>query len=486
MKITQLATIVVGLAAGGAVYSSQPNIVFLLADDMGYGDLACYGHPVIKSPNLDRLAKQGVRLTDCYAASPNCSPARTGILTGRSPYRVGMYDFARFKPLHIPEDELTMAEVLRDADYQTMFAGKWHCSGDFANQPNPGRHGFGHWFAHPKNFGQDPDGFFRNGEKLPKQEGWMSEIVVNEAMEFISKRDKSKPFMTMLWFSEPHTPVVAAEEFIAPYRGEEVRKAAKGIKHGGPQVRHNPDEKHRATYYGIVSMLDHHIGRLLVHLKETGLENDTIVVFTSDNGPEHRPKTSFGTPGDLRGAKGHIHEGGYRVPGIIRWPGRIKAGTVSAEPVNGTDFLPSLAAAVGAQPKYPKKIDGANVFPALTDGEPVNRATPMMWWLWHARGAKEVSMRIGNYKMLANMLPQQAISINDARQPQGMSIMDFIKKSELGNFTMYNLDKDLSETTELSKSEPQRYESMKRRMVELHAEIRAEGPVYELRSGRKK
>ncbi len=466
--------------------ATQPNIVFLLADDMGYGDLACYGHPVIKSPNLDGLAKQGVRLTDCYAASPNCSPARTGILTGRSPYRVGMYDFARFKPLHIPRDELTMAEVLRDAGYQTMFAGKWHCSGDFGKQPNPGDHGFDHWFAHPKNFGHNPAGFYRNGKELPKQEGWMSEIVVNEAMDFISKRDRSRPFMTMLWFSEPHVPVVAAEEFIAPYRGEEIRKAAKGIKHGGPQVLHNPDEKHRATYYGIVSMLDHHIGRLLKHLKKAGLEDNTIVVFTSDNGPEHRPKTSFGTPGDLRGAKGHMHEGGYRVPGIVRWPGKIEAGTVSSEPVNGTDFLPSLAAAVGAKPDYPKKIDGANVFPALAEGKPVDRATPMMWWLWHARGAKEVSMRIGNYKMLANMLPQQEISNNDAKQPKGMPIMDFIKQSELGNFTMYNLVEDMSETTELSKAEPQRYESMKRRMIELHAEIRAEGPVYPLGAGKKK
>ena len=486
MRISLVAIVIAWLTSGGALYSRQPNIVFLLADDLGYGDLACYGHPVIKSPNLDRLAKQGVRLTDCYAASPNCSPARTGILTGRSPYRVGMYDFARFRPLHIPEGELTIAEVLRDAGYETMFAGKWHCSGDFKNQPGPGDHGFQHWFAHPKNFGHNPAGFVRNGADLPKQQGWMSEIVVNEAMNFIAERDKSKPFMAMLWFSEPHMPVVAAEEFIEPYRGGEIRKAAEGIKYGGPQVRHNPDEKNRATYYGIVSMLDHHIGRLLERLKAFGLEDNTIVIFTSDNGPEHRPKTSFGTPGDLRGAKGHMHEGGYRVPGIIRWPGKIKAGTASAEPVNGTDFLPSLAAAAYATPTYPKKLDGANVFPALIGSQSVERETPMMWWLWHARGSKEVSMRIGSYKMLANMLPQQEVSNNDARQPQGMSIMDFIKKSKLGNFTMYNLGEDISETVELSTREPQRYESMKRRMIELHAEIRSEGPVYDLRSGKRK
>lgn len=471
---------------GSSPGSEKPNIVFLLADDMGYGDLACYGHPIIKSPNLDELAKGGVRLTDCYSASPNCSPSRTGILTGRSPYRVGMYDFARFKPLHIPRSELTVAEVVRSAGYQTMFAGKWHCSGDFPNQPNPGDHGFDHWLANPKNFGQDPAGFYRNGRRLEKMKGWMSEIVVDEAIDFLGKRDKSKPFMTMLWFSEPHTPVVAAEEFKQPYRNPETLEAAKSIRYGGPQVIRKPKESNRAAYYGCVTMLDHHIGRLLKYLKREGLDENTLVIFTSDNGPEHRPATSFGTPDQLRGAKGHMHEGGYRVPGIIRWPGRIKAGSTSAEPVNGTDFLPSIAAVVGAKPDYPNKIDGINVFPALTDGQPLSRETPMLWWLYHARGAKEVSMRVGDYKILANMLPQTDISINDARAPNGVSLMDFIKESELGNFTLYNLREDPSETKELSKVEPEKLSSLRQQLIELHAEIREEGPYYELKSNRKK
>ena len=466
--------------------SEKPNVVFLLADDMGWGDLGCYGHPVIKSPNLDQLAAEGTLLTDCYSASPNCSPARTAILTGRSPYRVGMYDFARFKPMHIPESELTVAEVLRDAGYQTMFGGKWHCSGNFENQPNPGDHGFQHWYAHPKNFGHNPDGFYRNGKKLPKQEGWMSEIVIDEAIDFIKKADKDKPFLTMLWFSEPHTPVVAAEEFIAPYRNEETVKAAQSIKYGGPQVKRKPDEKKRATYYGIVTMLDHHIGRLLKHLKENDLEENTLIIFTSDNGPEHRPNSSFGTPGMLRGAKGHMHEGGYRVPGIVKWPGKTIDGSTCPEPVNGTDFLPTLAAVAGVKPDYPNKIDGANVLQSLIDETPAKRETPMLWWLYHARGGKEISMRDGDYKMLANMLPQRAIGINDSSPPEGVNIMDFIKKSDLGNFTLYNLRRDPSEASELSTSEPDKFQSMKDKMIALHAEIRAEGPVYELGSGKKK
>lgn len=469
-----------GVLCGSSQAGDQPNIVFLLADDMGYGDLGCYGHPVIRSPHLDRLAREGVRLTDCYAASPNCSPSRTAILTGRSPYRVGMYDFARFKPMHIPTSELTVAEVVRSAGYQTMFAGKWHCSGDFENQPNPGDHGFDHWLANPKNFGRNPNGFYRNGKKLPALSGWMSEIVVNEAIGFLDRRDKSKPFMTMLWFSEPHVPVMAAEEFIKPYQIPETVAATRSIRYGGPQVIRKPKEANRATYYGCVTMLDHHIGRLLTYLKEQGLEQDTIVIFTSDNGPEHRPNTSFGTPGNLRGAKGHMHEGGYRVPGIIRWPGRIPAGTVASLPVNGTDYLPTIAAVVGARPDYPHKLDGVNVLPGLTGAGTVARETPMLWWLYHARGGKEVSMRVGDYKILANMLPQPEISIQDAKPPAGVSLMDFIKQSELGNFTLYNLRKDPSETTELSAREPEKLSLLRQQMIELHAEIRAEGPYYEL------
>ena len=159
--------------ASSSTWATKPNVIFLLADDMGYGDLGCFGSPVIKSPNLDRLAREGMKLNQCYAASPNCSPARTGILTGRHPYRVGMYDFARFKPLHIPVDETTVAEQLKSVGYATMFAGKWHCSGDFESgeQPYPGDHGFDHWLANKGNFGKDPDDFLRNGMPAGQIEG---------------------------------------------------------------------------------------------------------------------------------------------------------------------------------------------------------------------------------------------------------------------------------------------------------------------------
>ena len=470
---------------------TKPNIVFLLADDMGYGDLGCFGSPVIKSPNLDKLARQGMKLNQCYAASPNCSPARTGILTGRSPYRVGMYDFARFKALHIPVEETTIAEQLKRAGYGTMFAGKWHCSGDFSSgrQPDPGDHGFDHWLANASNFGKDPDTFSRNGNPAGELKGWMSELVVDETIDWLENHEMETPFFTCLWFSEPHTPVLAADEFRKLYPAEEISSHVESLAtSGGPQVIRRRQLKDPDLYFGCVSMLDHHIGRLMAYLEEKQLAENTIVIFTSDNGPEHRTSTAFGSSGQLRGAKGHVHDGGIRVPGIIRWPGKIKAGTVIEEPINGTDWLPTLSAVSGVDLPSERVIDGTNVLHALgvSGHRPAQRERPMMWWLWHARGGFEVAMRDGNYKMLATMLPQaDAGNISDARQPSDWTIMRFIKEAELGRFEMFDLAKDPSETTNLASVDPERFKQLRKRMIELHDEIRAEGPEYELNLGKK-
>jgi len=471
-------------SAWSADSPSRPNIVFLLADDMGFGDLACFGSPVIQSPNIDKLAAQGMKLNQCYAASSNCSPSRAGILTGRSPYRVGMYDFARFKPLHIPIEETTVAELLKRAGYQTFFAGKWHCSGDFnsGEQPYPGDHGFDHWFANATNFGKDPKSFLRNGEPAGTVEGWMSEIVVNEAMTWLDERDADQPFLAFLWFSEPHTPVIAADEFRALYPEDEIAPHLEKLAiSGGPQVKRRDTLENPDAYFGCISMLDHHIGRLMDYLDANGLSENTIVVFTADNGPEHRTPTAFGSSGPFRGAKGHMHEGGIHVPGIVRWPGKIEAGSTSEIPVNGTDWLPTFCAAAAVELPTDRVLDGANVFPALLDGKPVKRERPMMWWLWHARGGFEVAMRDGDYKILATMLPQaDPGNIADARQPPDWSIMQFIKQADLGRFELFNLSDDPAESVNLAATQPERLERLKKRMIALHAEIRAEGPEYQL------
>lgn len=259
-------------------------------------------------------------------------------------------------------------------------------------------------------------------------------------------------------------------------------RKTKKLNFGGLQVRRGrADDARQHMYYGCVSMLDHHIGRLMNKLDALGLRENTIVVFTSDNGPEHRTTTPFGSVGPLRGAKGHMHDGGIRVPGIVRWPGRVKPGSTSAVPVNGTDYLPTFCALAGAKVPGDRPIDGANVLPAWTGEGAVTRTTPMMWWLWHARGGKEVAMRIGNYKLLAHMTPQRVPgAIRDAQQPQGWSVMKFIKEAELAGFEMYDVANDPAETDELSKTDPERFAKLKARMIALHREIRDEGPVLQL------
>lgn len=462
----------------------QPNIIFLLADDMGYGDLGSFGSKIIQSPNLDRMASEGMKLTQCYAASPNCSPARTGMLTGRTPYRVGMYDFARFETLHVPTDETTVAEKLKTAGYQTMFAGKWHLSGDYysGKQPYPGDHGFDHWLANASNFGKDAKGFLRNGKPVEQVEGWMSEVVVNETMDWLDQRDEDKPFYANLWFSEPHTPVLAADEFRALYPKEKIASHLEYLKtSGGPTVKRRDVLKDADLYFGCVTMLDHHIGRLLKYLDEKGLTENTLIVFTSDNGPEHRTPTAFGSSANLSGAKGHMHEGGIRVPGIVRWPGQVEAGSVNDEPINGTDWLPTFCAAAGIDPTSEKPLDGTNTLPALVDQKELDREVPLFWWLWHARGGFETAMRIGNYKLLATMVPQKDPgNINDAVHPEGWSILQFIKQAELSRFTLYNLEKDPAEQNNLAATQPKRFERLKNRMVALYEEIQAEGPAIDM------
>ena len=264
----------------------------------------------------------------------------------------------------------------------------------------------------------------------------MSELVVNEAINWIDDRDESEPFFACLWFSEPHTPVHAADEFRSLYPAETMAHHLEMLaKSGGPQVVRRQNLKDPDLYFGCISMLDHHIGRLLNYLDEQDLSENTLVVFTSDNGPEHRTGTAFGSSGHLRGAKGHIHDGGMHVPGIVRWPGKIPAGSTIEEPVNGTDWLPTFCAAAGISPSSEKPLDGADVLPALISGKTVDRKNPILWWLWHARGGKEVAMRDGDYKLLASMDPQSdPESISDAKQPEDWSIMQFIKQAKLARF----------------------------------------------------
>ncbi|MAT14199.1 MAG: arylsulfatase, partial [Planctomyces sp.] len=316
--------------------AKRPNVLIILCDDLGYNDLGCFGHPAIKSPALDKLASEGMRFTDCYAAAPVCSPSRVGMMSGRTPHRLGVFDWIpEGSPMHMKADETTFANLLKRNGYQTAHIGKWHCNGQFnrPSQPQPNDHGFDYWFSTQNNAlptHHEPVNFVRNGEEVDKLEGYSSDIIVDDAIRWLNERNEEQPFCLVVWFHSPHEVIATAPEYVEQYKEYEPLK--------------------RAEYYGNVAQMDAATGRLLKEIDEQQLRDETFVFFTSDNGPEtlnrygERSSRSYGSSDPLRGMKLHVYEGGIRVPGIIRWPGHVDAGTLSHEPISGVDVLPTVCA----------------------------------------------------------------------------------------------------------------------------------------------
>ena len=433
-----------GARAESAV--ERPNIVIVLCDDLGYGDLDCYGHSHIKTPRLDAFASEGVLFTDCYAGAPVCSPARVAMLTGRTPFRTGVYDFIpghgywgnigpKFPGMRLLDSEISVATLLRDAGYDTCHLGKWHLSSRFnTDEPSqPHDHGFNYWFstglnARPSH--RNPRNFVRNGTPCGEIEGYAADIVASEGIEWLGKhRDPEKPFCMFVWFHEPHEPVATAERFTSPYAG------------------------HKETnYYGNVSQIDHSFGRLMDSLDDMGLRDSTFVMFTSDNGPEtllrvHSGKNSFGSPGKLRGMKLHTYEGGIRVPGMVRYPALTTPGTVSDIPISGTDVLPTLCSLASIPVPDDRIIDGASFLPALT-GQPVIRTHPLYWRYDLALNYPyAVAMRHGDWKILGDLT--------------------------LTRFELYNLRADPSEEHNLIEQESEMFGNMRDMLYKLHTQVDA-------------
>ena len=292
--------------AGAANEISKPNFIVFMTDDQRWGDLACYGHPVIQSPNLDRFAAEGLRLTQCYAACSVCSPSRSAILTGRTPYRNGVW---RWIPggsqYHLRQSEITIATLLKKHGYETCHAGKWHLNGKFNSheQPQPDDHGYDHWLATQNNASphhMNPVNYVRNGTAVGRMEGPSAVIAASEAITWLKGREDAKtPFFITVWTHEPHLPIESAPEFMKPYS--------------------NIEDEGLRQHHGNITQMDHAFGKLMAAVDEMGYRDNTVVYFTSDNGPEGKGTTgrTRGSTGGLRGRKRHTHEGGIRVPGIV-------------------------------------------------------------------------------------------------------------------------------------------------------------------------
>lgn len=438
---------------------SRPNIVIILADDLGYGDLACYGHPRIRTPNLDQFAREGLKLTSCYAAAANCSPSRTGLMTGRTPCRVGVYNWIpMLSPVHVTRSEITVATLLRNSGYATAHFGKWHLNGEFnmSSQPQPWDHGFSDWFSTQNNAlpnHRNPNNFVRNGQPMGRIEGYAAEIVAQETQSWLRKHQRdTRPFFLYVCFHEPHEPIASARRFTDLYPS------------GDPSL---------SAHHGNVTQLDDSFGRIISTLEELRLRDNTFVFFTSDNGPAITGMHPHGSAGPLRDKKGAVYEGGIRVPGIIQWPGHVEAGSVCDEPVSGVDVLPALCELARVEAPTDRRLDGASFLPVLS-GKAINRTQPLYWQFNRSRSAPKVAVRDGRWKLVAGLTgkslpPSGGIAAGE---------MDTMKTAELTGFELYDLSTDIAEQTDLKESHPEVFDRLKTSMQKLYREVQAEGPVW--------
>ena len=417
-----------------ATAEDRPNIVLFLADDMGYGELGCYGNPDAVTPHLAHFASQGLRLTDCHAASSVCSPARSSLLTGRTPYRNGVFTWIpNGSPIHLRTSEHALPKLLQQAGYDTCHVGKWHLNGLFnsPDQPQPSDHGYAWWLATQNNASPShafPENFVRNGKAVGKVEDYSAPYIAQEAKSWLeTKRDPAKPFFLAVWTHEPHYPIASAERYQQQHAGI-------------------ADLEER-TYRANITQLDDAFGTVMESLDTLGVSDSTLVFFTSDNGPEGTGDKGpgRGLAGRLRGRKRSMYEGGHRVPGIVRWPGRIEPGSETDLPIIGSDFFPTALAVAGV--KLPeKRYDGANLVPAI-EGSPIKRPNPLYW-----RWGGSVAYREGPWKIVVD--------------------------ESLENPELYNLDRDVSETTNRSTDEPERLANMMQRLRQHTHEVEAEAPDW--------
>jgi uncharacterized sulfatase len=320
---------------------NHPNVIIILADDLGYGDLACYGHPTFKTPNLDRMAAEGARLTHFNTPAPFCAPTRASLLTGRYPFRCGLTanpapDFGgQYTELGLPTSEITLAQLFRHTGYATGMVGKWHL-GHSKSEFFPTHRGFDEYFGILYSNDMRPVQIM-DGDKVveyPVVQATLTSRYTERALDFI-ERNKGKPFFFYFAHAMPHKPLAASEKYY---------------------------QKSKAGLYGdVIAELDASVGRVLAKVKELGLDDRTIIVFTSDNGPWYG-----GSSGGLRGMKGTSWEGGYRVPFIARGPGKIAPGRISAEPAVMMDLFATSLKIAGITPPSDRFIDGADILPLLT------------------------------------------------------------------------------------------------------------------------
>jgi arylsulfatase A-like enzyme len=368
------------LAGASASAAPRPNVLIIITDDQGYGDLGFHGNPVLRTPHLDALARQSARC-QFFHVSPVCAPTRASLLTGRYNYRTGVVDTFIGRALMHP-DELTLAEILSRAGYRTGLFGKWHLGDNFPLRPQD--QGFQETLVHKGGgIGQpsDPPGgdhyfdptLYRNGQPV-KTRGYCTDVFTDAALAFL-ETNRARPFFVWLAFNAPHTPLEAPANHLAYYQTQDLSPAA--FPTNGQPLPRNVDTDTTAKVYAMVSNIDDNVGRLLTRLDALNLAANTIVLFLTDNGPQ-QPRFNAG----LRDRKGSVHDGGIRVPFFLRWPGRLEAGRVVDRVAAHIDVAPTLLEACGVRPPARARFDGRSLWPLLT-GQSVSWPDRTLYFQWH-------------------------------------------------------------------------------------------------------
>jgi arylsulfatase A-like enzyme len=415
--------------SGNVTEDRKPNIIFILADDLGYGDLGCYGQQEIKTPHVDRMAEEGVRFTQSYAGCTVCAPSRSVLMTGQHTGHTWIRGNAGPSGERIPlrPEDVTVAEVLKDAGYATGIFGKWGL-GEPDTTGIPNRQGFDEWFGylnqHRAHF-YYIDYLWHNEEKvqLDPEKDYTHDLIADQALEFI-RQNRDRPFFAYLAVTLPHAEcIVPDDEIYQQYLGKFPEKPY--VSRG--EQDYGSSEAPLASYAAMVSRLDRDVGRVIDLLKELDIDDNTIIFFTSDNGPHREGGNNpdfFNSNGPLRGIKRDMYEGGIRVPMVVRWPGKIQPGTESDQVWAFWDFLPTAAELAGTT--SPENIDGISMVPALLRKE--QKDHEFLYWEFFEGGYHQ-AVRMGAWKAVRNG-----------------------KDTPL---ELYNLDEDIGETNNVAADHPE-------------------------------
>ena len=452
-----LAAAVLGSAATPTATAAdrKPNVVFILADDLGYTDVACYGSKFYRTPNIDRMATEGLRLTDGYTCGPNCQPTRAALISGQYGPRTGVYTVGsierfpwRTRPLKpvdnvvkLPLETHTLAQAVREAGYKTGHFGKWHLGQD--DEHHPLRRGFDESIV--------SQGKHFNFDTIPPVEypegAYLADFLTDKAVDFI-ERHKDEPFFLALHHYAVHGPHEAKPDVIARFVGSR------------PQGGH-----YDPTYAAMIASVDESVGRILKTIDDLGLGRDTLVIFTSDNGGVggySREGIQVGKEitdnAPLKGGKGMLYEGGIRVPYVFRWTGAVPAGTTSDQPINSVDLYPTLLELVGGQAS--STLDGVSYLKLLTSGgaERPDRG-PLFWHFPGYLGGSQ-----GHWRTT----PAGAIRDGDWK------LVEFF---ETGKRELYNLREDIGEKNDLAEAQPERVADLYAKLVAWRESIHAPAPT---------